>query len=75
MICRSDQIELEMQNDELKRTYARLEELSAMYFDYYQSSSLGYFIFDEEWKILEANLTGTRMLGATQVADRQQTSP
>ena len=60
------QIELEMQNDELKRTQASLEEISAKYFDFFQSASLGYFIVDKEWIILEANLTGTRMLGTTQ---------
>jgi len=60
------QIELEMQNDELRSTQARLEEISAKYFDFFQSASLGYFIVDEDWIILEANLTGTRMLGTTQ---------
>ena len=66
------QIELEMQNDELKRTQASLEEISAKYFDFFQSASLGYFIVDKEWIILEANLTGTRMLGTTkqQVAQK-----
>ena len=59
------QIELEMQNDELKRTQASLEEISAKYFDLYQSAPIGYFIFDENWVILEANLTGIRMLGTT----------
>jgi len=54
------QIELEMQNDELRRTQARLE-------DFYQSTSIGYFILDEKWTILEANPTGSRMLGAIQM--------
>ncbi len=66
------QIELEMQNDELRSTQARLEEISAKYFDFFQSASLGYFIVDENWIILEANLTGALMLGTTlqQVAQK-----
>jgi PAS domain S-box-containing protein len=63
---RVHQIELEMQNDELRQTQARLEELNSKYFDFFQSASLGYFIFDANWTILEANLTGARMLGATE---------
>jgi len=61
------QIELEMQNDELRQIQARLEEISAKYFDLYQSAPAGYFIFDEKWTILESNLTGSRILGTTQL--------
>ncbi|MEN6463761.1 MAG: ATP-binding protein [Syntrophaceae bacterium] len=60
------QVELEMQNEELRKTQVRLDEISSKYFDLYQSAPVGYFIFDQNWAILEANITASRMLGTTQ---------
>jgi PAS domain S-box-containing protein len=59
------QIELEMQNDELRRTQARLEETSSKNFDLYEFAPMGYFIFDQNWSIIEVNLTGAKILGTT----------
>jgi PAS domain S-box-containing protein len=50
------QIELEMQNDELRRTQHK-------YSDLYDSAPVGYFTLDEHGLILEANLTGATLLG------------
>ena len=57
------QIELEMQNEELRRTEDRLETARKKYSDLYNFAPVGYFSFDSKGKILEANLAGARMLG------------
>ena len=69
------EIELELQNEELRQTQARLEEISARYFDLYQSALVGYFIFDENWVVQGGE--PRRYLDARdyQEADYQQTSP
>ncbi len=60
---RVHQIELEMQNDELRRVNAELEESRAKYSDLYDFSPVGYFNFNNKGLILEANLTGAGQLG------------
>jgi PAS domain S-box-containing protein len=62
---RVHQIELEMQNEELRRTQAELEALRARYFDLYDLAPVGYVSLGEQGKILEANLTAATMLGLT----------
>jgi PAS domain S-box-containing protein len=57
------QIELEMQNDELRAAEQRLEEAREQYFDLYDLAPVGYFSISEKGIILEANLTGANMLG------------
>lgn len=57
------QIELEMQNEELRRARAELEASHAKYVDLYDFSPMGYFIFDENGQIKEVNVTGANMLG------------
>jgi PAS domain S-box-containing protein len=57
------QIELEMQNDELRRTQDALEAARARYFDLYDLAPVGYFTLSERGLILEANLTGAGLLG------------
>jgi len=59
------QIELEMQNDELRRIQAELEISRARYFDLYDQAPVGYFTLNEQGQILEANLTAAEMLGVT----------
>ena len=59
---RVHQIELEMQNDELRMAYEKLEELQARYFELYDMAPVGYFRIDENGMILEANLTGAKLL-------------
>src|SRR5512136_844198 len=60
---RVHQIELEMQNEELRRTQAELEASRARYFDLYDLAPVGYFTVCEEGMILETNLTFANLLG------------
>ncbi len=57
------QIELKMQNEELRRVQAELEAMRAHYFDLYELAPVGYCIISGEGLILEANLTAVTLLG------------
>jgi PAS domain S-box-containing protein len=57
------QIELEMQNEELRRAQRELEASRARYFDLYELAPVGYFTLSEQGLIQEANLTGAGLLG------------
>jgi PAS domain S-box-containing protein len=56
------QIELEIQNEELRRAHTELEESRQRYSDLYDFAPVGYFVFDENGMIIAANLTGANML-------------
>ncbi|MCX5998857.1 MAG: GAF domain-containing protein [Chloroflexi bacterium] len=60
---RVHQIQLEMQNEELRRAQEKLEASRAQYFDLYDLAPVGYFTISKEGLILQANLTGTNLLG------------
>jgi PAS domain S-box-containing protein len=60
---RLHQIELEMQNDELRRTQAALDTAQARYFDFYDLAPVGYVTVSEKAVILQANLTTAALLG------------
>src|SRR3954451_1196339 len=57
------QIELEMQNEELRRATETLEAAKAEYTDLYDFAPVGYFTFDGAGVIRRLNLTGARLLG------------
>ena len=60
---RVHQIELEMQNEELRKTQGEINELLTKYFDLYELAPVGYFVIDQKGLIIEANLTGANLLG------------
>lgn len=62
---RVHQIELEMQNEELRRAQVELDVARARYFDLYDLAPVGYCTVSEQGLILEANLTLATMLGLT----------
>jgi transcriptional regulator with GAF, ATPase, and Fis domain len=56
------QVELEMQNDELRRFQNELELSRNKYAELYDFAPVGYFTFDASGIIIEANLTGASLL-------------
>ncbi|MFH1970058.1 MAG: PAS domain S-box protein [Verrucomicrobiota bacterium] len=60
---RVHQIELEMQNEELRRSRAELDAARARYFELYDFSPVGYCTLNGKGLILEANLTAATLLG------------
>jgi PAS domain S-box-containing protein len=59
------QIELEMQNEELRRTQVELNTAQAQYFDFFDFAPVGYATVSEKGMILEANLTAANLLGVS----------
>jgi PAS domain S-box-containing protein len=57
------QIELENQNEELRRTRDELEASKNQYAELYDFAPIGYFIIDAQGSIEEVNLTGAHLLG------------
>lgn len=57
------QIELEMQNEELRQREIALEALRKRYFDLYEFAPVCYITLSEAGRIKEINLTGTTLLG------------
>lgn len=60
------QIELEMQNDELRKTQRELDEERERYFDLYDLAPIGYCTLNQKGKILQANRAAASMLGTDQ---------
>jgi len=57
------QIELEMQNEELRRAQKEFKELCNTYSDHYDFAPVGYFSFDKNGLIRQVNLTAAKRLG------------
>jgi len=57
------QIELKMQNQELRRTSGELEEEKLKYYSLYEFAPVGYFFLDENEIIRDVNIAGTVLLG------------
>ena len=62
------QIELEMQNEELRRAQRDLEASQVQYFELYDLAPIGYFTLSEQGEILEANLMAANLLGVARSA-------
>lgn len=65
---RVHQIELEMQNEELRRAQAELDAARARYFDLYDLAPVGYCTLSETGLILEANFTAATLLSVARGA-------
>ena len=59
---RVHQIELEIQNEELREAQITSEDSKREYFDLYNFAPLGYFTLDKEGIILQVNLAGATLL-------------
>src|SRR5690349_9305308 len=57
------QVELDMQNDELRRATLEAEELARKYGDLYDFAPVSFLTLDAQGHILEINLTGAALLG------------
>ncbi len=73
---RVHQVELEMQNEELRRAQLALDAAQARYFDLYDRAPVGYCSISARGLILEANLTAAALLGVARkaLADQPMTS-
>ena len=60
---RVHQIELEMQNEELRQAHVQLEESHTRYVDLYDFAPVGYLALDDKGQVLEANLAAAAQLG------------
>lgn len=56
------QIELELQNEELRNAHVIIEESRTRYAELYDFAPVGYFTFDREGVIKEINLAGAKLL-------------
>jgi len=57
------QIELEMQNEELREKELELDAEHQRYFELYEQAPVGYLLVNEKGLLLQANLTARRLLG------------
>jgi len=66
------QVELEMQNEELRRVQGELEAARGRYFDLHELAPIGFFTLSGKGLILEANLTAATLLGVARATLHKQ---
>ncbi|MFA6957502.1 MAG: ATP-binding protein [Thermoanaerobaculia bacterium] len=73
---RVHQVELEMQNEELRNIQEQLVAERGRYFDLFELAPVGYLTVDGDGAIVEANLTAASLLGLSraEIVGRQLTS-
>ncbi len=59
------QIELEMQNEQLRNAHLELDNARARYFDLFDLAPVGYCTVNAQGEILEANFTAAKMLNTS----------
>jgi PAS domain S-box-containing protein len=59
----SHQIDLELRNEELRRTHGELSDSLVRYFDLYDMAPVGYVTVNAQGLVQESNLTAAAMLG------------
>jgi diguanylate cyclase (GGDEF)-like protein/PAS domain S-box-containing protein len=64
---RVHQIELEMQNDELRQAQEIIEQSRDRYLDLFDFAPVGYFTLNTDGMITEVNLTGAALLGVDRI--------
>lgn len=69
---RTNQIQLEMQNRQLRQVQASLEESRDRYIDFYDFAPVGYLTINDKGLISEINLTGASLLGVARSKLLQQ---
>jgi len=69
---RVHQVQLEMQNEELRWAQEELDASRARYFDLYDLAPVGYCTLSGRGRILEANLTAATLLGVARATLVQQ---
>ena len=58
------QVELEMQNEELRRAHAEADDLRARYEDLFDFAPLGYVTLDSQGLVVDANLAAAALFGS-----------
>ena len=62
---RVHQIELEMQNEELRQFQLDLDDSRERFFDFYDMAPVGYCTVNDKGTVIEANLTTAKLLGVS----------
>jgi len=69
------QVELEMQNEELRKAQVEIEESRKKYVELYEFAPVGYFTLNNMGVIVEANLRGASLLGVEGAASQHSFYP
>lgn len=69
------QIELEIQNEELRTSQKNMEEMRNRYMGLYQNAPIGYIVIDKAGIVKQANRCFARMAGADEISLRGKAFP